>query len=173
MHFLTSFTNFYIVPHTTAKEKKNEAHFTLSKCCDTEATKVFQWSLKVGFNEFFVYTFRALRGDAFRLSLKWSTYSESGATLLRIIDFSLWAGAGLRPAINCSKVTRISILSNRKRLWFWQFLIPTKQKHLLFFYMEVFSMLISLAVLYCSLDVKNSAVRRALLGREIVPRVVL
>lgn len=133
MRFLTSFTNVYIVPAQYCKRKNNEAHFTLSKCCDTRATQVFQWSLRVDFNGFFGYTFRVLRGDAFRLSLKLSTYSGSGATLLRIIDFCLWAGAGLRPAMNCSKVTRISILSNWRRLWFRHFLIPTKQKHLLFF----------------------------------------
>lgn len=131
--FLHRLQMFTLSRAVLQKKKKNEAHFTLSKCCDTRATQVFQWSLRVDFNGFFGYTFRVLRGDAFRLSLKRSTYSGSGATLLRIIDFCLWAGAGLRPAMNCSKVTRISILSNWRRLWFRHFLIPTKQKHLLFF----------------------------------------
>lgn len=68
---------------------KKESTFYSLKNCDTRATQAFQWSLRVTFSELFDYIFRILCGDAFRLSLKWSAYLESGATHLGIIGQAL------------------------------------------------------------------------------------
>lgn len=71
------------------KKKKKESTFYSLKNCDTRAKQAFQWSLRVTFSELFDYMFRILCSDAFRVSLKWSAYLESGATHLRIIGQAL------------------------------------------------------------------------------------
>lgn len=88
LSFLLYCLQTFTLSHCTAKKKrKHILHFL--KSCDTRATQAFQWSLRVTFSELFDYMFRILCGDAFRLSLKWSAYLESGATHLRIIGQAL------------------------------------------------------------------------------------